>query len=97
MYARIATFESDPGQIDEAIEMVRSEVDYKQSLTSSDRFVVRSRLEAQGKLRIVFVQEIERLGDKPGLCVQARITAATLRNGRPAPSPEIMAHVPPAE
>jgi heme-degrading monooxygenase HmoA len=27
MYARIATFESDPGQIDEAIRMVRSEVD----------------------------------------------------------------------
>jgi hypothetical protein len=27
MYARIATFESDPGQIDEAIRMVRSEVE----------------------------------------------------------------------
>jgi len=27
MYARIATFESDPSKIDEAIEMVRSEVD----------------------------------------------------------------------
>jgi hypothetical protein len=27
MYARIATFESDPSRIDEAIELVRSEVD----------------------------------------------------------------------
>ena len=27
MYARIATFESDPAQIDEAIEMVRGEVE----------------------------------------------------------------------
>jgi hypothetical protein len=27
MYARIATFESDPGRVDEAIQMVRSEVD----------------------------------------------------------------------
>jgi hypothetical protein len=27
MYARIATFESDPSKIDDAIEMVRSEVD----------------------------------------------------------------------
>jgi hypothetical protein len=27
MYARIATFESDPGRIDEAIQMVRSEVE----------------------------------------------------------------------
>jgi hypothetical protein len=27
MYARIATFESDPGRIDDAIQMVRSEVD----------------------------------------------------------------------
>jgi hypothetical protein len=27
MYARIATFESDPSTVDDAIEMVRSEVD----------------------------------------------------------------------
>jgi len=27
MYARVATFESDPGKVDEAIEMVRAEVD----------------------------------------------------------------------
>ena len=27
MYARIATFESDPAQIDDAIELVRGEVD----------------------------------------------------------------------
>jgi hypothetical protein len=27
MYARIATFESDPSQVDNAIEMVRGEVD----------------------------------------------------------------------
>ena len=27
MYARVATFESDPARVDDAIEMVRSEVD----------------------------------------------------------------------
>jgi len=27
MYARVATFESDPAKVDEAIEMVRAEVD----------------------------------------------------------------------
>jgi heme-degrading monooxygenase HmoA len=27
MYARVATFQSDPGKVDEAIEMVRSEVE----------------------------------------------------------------------
>ena len=27
MYARIATFESDPGKVDDAIELVRSEVE----------------------------------------------------------------------
>ena len=27
MYARVATFESDPGKVDDAIEMVRAEVD----------------------------------------------------------------------
>ena len=27
MYARVATFESDPGKVDDAIELVRSEVE----------------------------------------------------------------------
>jgi hypothetical protein len=31
MYARVATFESDPGEIDRAIEMVRSEVESEET------------------------------------------------------------------
>jgi acyl-CoA thioester hydrolase len=68
--------------------VVRAEVDYKQSLRSLDVFVIRSRVEAQGRLRFVFVQEIFRPRDQ-AMIVQARITAATLRNGRPGPCTEI--------
>jgi hypothetical protein len=31
MFARIATFESDPGSVDEAIQMVRSQVESQQT------------------------------------------------------------------
>ena len=31
MYARVATFQSDPGQIDDAIELVRGEVEAEQT------------------------------------------------------------------
>ena len=68
--------------------VVRAEVDYKVSLTSGDRFAIRSSIEAVGKLRFVFTQEITRLSDQ-ALCVHAKITAATLVNGRPGPCPEM--------
>ena len=68
--------------------VVRAEIDYKQSLRSLDTFVIRSRVEVQGKLRFIFIQEIFRPRDN-AIIVQARITAATLRQGRPGPCTEI--------
>ena len=68
--------------------VVKAEVDYRISLTSGDRFVIRSKVEAVGKLRFVFTQEIIRSVDA-ALAVHARITAATLVNGRPGPCPEM--------
>ena len=65
--------------------VVRAEIDYRSSLTSGDRFVVRSRLTAVGKLRFIFNQEIVRISDE-AICVSAVITAATLVNGRPGVS-----------
>lgn len=69
--------------------VVRAELDYKQSLRSLDAFVIRSRVETQGRLRFIFVQEIMRVPDN-AIIVQARFTTATLRNGRPGPCTEIL-------
>ncbi|HET7839553.1 MAG TPA: acyl-CoA thioesterase [Rectinemataceae bacterium] len=68
--------------------VTRAEIDYRASLRSGDGFVVLSRVLAHGRLRFIFNQEIRRLPDRE-LCVEARIVAATLVNGRPAPSEEI--------
>jgi len=65
--------------------VVRAEIDYRSSLTSRNRFIVRSRLTAVGKLRFVFDQEIVRIPDNI-VCVEAKITATTLVNGRPGVS-----------
>ena len=70
--------------------VVRAEVDYRQSLRSGDCFVIHSRVEASGRLRFIFVQEIRRPADD-ALIVQARITTATLVDGRPGPCLEIHA------
>lgn len=69
--------------------VVRAELDYRSSLTSGNLFKVRSRVELQGKLRFIFIQEIVRSSDDL-ICVSARITAATLKNGRPSPCPAIL-------
>ncbi len=68
--------------------VTRAEIDYRSSLRSGDRFVVQTRVEQHGRLRFIFRQEIRRVDDKAA-CIEARIVAATLVNGRPAPCEEI--------
>jgi acyl-CoA thioester hydrolase len=68
--------------------VVRAEIDYRSSLRSGDRFLVRSRVEAQGRLRFIFTQEIARMPDG-ATCIEARIVATTLVGGRPTPCEEI--------
>ncbi len=63
--------------------VVRAELDYRQSLASGDRFVVRSRVERVSKLRFEFRQDIFRLPDER-LMLSARITGTSLNaRGRP--------------
>lgn len=69
--------------------VVRIEIDYKNSLRSGDRFEVRTSMQAMGRLRFVFSQEIVRL-PKQETCIVAQVIAATLVNGRPGPCPEII-------
>ncbi len=68
----------------ERIDLVvsRIEIDYKLSLTSGDRFVIRSSMKREGHLRIIFHQEILRLPD-PKTAVKAKVIGVGLKNGRP--------------
>ena len=69
---------------DEGLDLIVSkvEIDYKYPLRSRDRFVVRVRIEREGNVRLVFIQEICRIPDDK-LVVRAKITGVATRNGRP--------------
>ncbi len=60
----------------------RIEIDYKSSLRSGDRFLVRLRAYPEGPLRIIFEQQLL-LFPENRLVVQARVTGVGTRNGRP--------------
>ena len=68
--------------------VIRAELDYKFPLRPGDDFLVRLKVGKQGRLRIVFNQQIVRKNDEK-LMVNARIFAVLTKNGRPI-SPEIM-------
>ena len=60
----------------------RVEIDYRMPLRPRDVFVVRVGLRRQGRVRIVFEQEIVRKSDGKGV-LDAQVTAVLTRNGRP--------------
>jgi len=62
--------------------VARIEVDYRSPLRSRDRFVVRSRIQREGTLKLIFHQDIFRMPDEK-LVIQARVVTAALQNGRP--------------
>ncbi len=62
--------------------VVRIEIDYKYPLRSRDRFVVKSNVEREGNIRIIFFQDIYRVEDNK-LIVKAKVTAAAVKNGKP--------------
>jgi acyl-CoA thioester hydrolase len=68
--------------------VIRAEIDYKLPLRPNDDFIVRLKMGRQGKLRLVFDQEIVRKSDKK-LMVSARIFSALIKNNRPI-SPDIL-------
>lgn len=68
--------------------VIRAELNYKFPLRPGDNFLVRLKMGKQGRLRIIFNQQVIRKTDNK-LMVDARITAALTRNGRPV-SPEIL-------
>lgn len=68
--------------------VIKAELEYKFPLRPGDDFLVRLKIGKQGRLRIVFLQEIVRKADEK-LMVKGRITSVLTRNGRPL-SPEIL-------
>lgn len=67
--------------------VIRAELDYKFPLKPGDGFLVTLIIAKQGRLRIVFKQQVIRKTDKK-LMVDAKITTVLTKNGRPI-SPEV--------
>ncbi len=68
--------------------VIKAELEYKFPLRPGDDFLVRLKMGKQGRLRIVFLQEVIRKADEK-LMVKGRITSVLTRNGRPL-SPDIL-------
>lgn len=68
----------------EGIDLVvsRIEIDYKYSLSSDDKFVVKVNTYKEGNLRLVFEQDIFKLPENK-LVVHAKVIGVGLNNGRP--------------
>lgn len=64
--------------------VTRVEIDYKYPLRSRDRFLIRTGIERNGNVRLVFIQNIFRLPDKKPV-VKAKVTGVATRNGKPVP------------
>ena len=71
------------GGIDAVV--IRAELDYKFPLRPGDDFIVNLKMAKQGKLRVIFNQQVLRKMDKK-LMVSARITAVLTKNNRPISS-----------
>jgi acyl-CoA thioester hydrolase len=65
--------------------VIKAEIEYKFPLKPGDDFYVRLKPRRQGRLRIIFDQEIIHKADEK-LILKARITTVLTKNGRPFPS-----------
>lgn len=62
--------------------VIKSEIEYKKPLTSGDEFKVLTTVGREGRLRLIFNQEILRASDG-ALMLKAKITTACIRNNKP--------------
>ena len=60
----------------------KAELEYKKSLKSNDNFVVKIKVQREGQLKAIFLQDIFRKEDNQ-LILKAKITAVVLENGKP--------------
>jgi len=62
--------------------VIKAELDYKFPLRPGDDFLIRLKMGKQGRLRVIFNQQIIRKSDEK-LMVNAKITAVLTKAGRP--------------
>jgi acyl-CoA thioester hydrolase len=76
---------------EEGIDLIvtKVEIEYKSPLKSRDEFIVTVKVQREGNVRIVFIQEIYSLPDMK-LVVKAKVTGAATRNGRPVPPGDLI-------
>lgn len=68
--------------------VIKAELEYKFPLRPADQFYVQLTMKKQGRLRILFDQQVIRKADEK-LMVNARITTVLTRSGRPI-LPDVM-------
>jgi acyl-CoA thioester hydrolase len=72
--------------------VIRAELDYKDSLTSGDSFMVRTRFVRKSRLKFLFIQEIYRQGEEK-ILLSAEITGTAVNaQGKPF-IPQELAHL----
>jgi acyl-CoA thioester hydrolase len=69
--------------------VTRVEIDYKNSLTSKDRFKVTIDMAKEGHLKLVFHQKILRIPDNK-LIVKAKVFGVALNQGKPVKPETVM-------
>ncbi|HBC79136.1 MAG TPA: acyl-CoA thioesterase [Bacteroidales bacterium] len=76
---------------DEGTDLIvtKVEIEYKYPLRSRDRFIVRTNIQREGNIRLVFLQDIYRAEDMK-LIVRAKITGAATKNGKPVYPGEVL-------
>src|SRR5690554_8046387 len=68
--------------------VIRAELDYKFPLRPGDEFMVRLKMAKQGRLRVIFKQQVIRKPDDK-VMVNARVTSVLTRNSRPI-TPDVL-------
>jgi acyl-CoA thioester hydrolase len=69
---------------EDGLELIvtKVEIEYKYPLRSRDRFVVKTNIQREGNIRLVFLQDIYKLPEMK-MVVRARIMGAATKNGKP--------------
>jgi acyl-CoA thioester hydrolase len=76
---------------EDGLELIvtKVEIEYKYPLRSRDRFVIKTNIQREGNIRLVFLQDIYKLPDMK-MVVRAKITGAATKNGKPVYPGEVI-------
>jgi acyl-CoA thioester hydrolase len=69
--------------------VTKVEIEYKFPLRSRDRFIIKTNIQREGNIRLMFLQDIYRTDDMK-VIVRARITGAATKKGKPVYPGEVL-------